>query len=195
MRRSSRMNLQFFADGGEGSTGSQGSGSQGSGGQNSAGYTYEQLNEIANSRAETAGKAALEEFFRKQCMNEGDITAAISDYKAKRKASQPDVAAIESARDNALKEVEQLKNEKLLAGMKVRSDDVDYVMYKVGQLVTDKKDFKTAAEEFLKANPRYKEGGAYRMTSGSASTGDSHEGAATGNEAINSMIRSAFGRK
>ena len=153
------------------------------------------MNEVANSRAEAASKAALEDFFKKQGMSEEGIAAAISDYKAKQKASQPDVAAIESARDQALKEVQQLKNEKILVSMKVRTDDVDYVMYKVGQLVTDKKDFKTAAEEFLKTNPRYKEGSAYRMTGGVASAGGSPEGAVTGNEAINSMIRSAFGRK
>ena len=194
MRRISKMDLQFFADG-SGGTDAQGSGTQAAGGRSGAGYTYEQLNEVANSRAEAAGKAALEDFFKKQGMSEEGIAAAISDYKAKQKASQPDVAALESARDQALKEVGQLKNEKLLASLKVRSDDVDYVMYKVGQMVTDKKDFKTAAEEFLKANPRYKEGGAYRMTGGVASAGGSPEGAAAGNEAINSMIRSAFGRK
>lgn len=191
MKETRKMNLQFFAEGGEESQRSDAQRAEGKGG---TGYTYEQLNEIANSRAEAAGKAALEEFFRNQGMSEGDITAAISDYKAKQKASDPDVAAIESARDNALKEVEQLKNEKLLASMRVRPDDVDYVMYKVGRMVTNKKDFKTAAEEFLKENPRYKEGGAYRMTSGAASGGN-HEGTATGNEAINTMIRSAFGRK
>lgn len=194
MKKISSMNLQFFAEGGEG-TGTQGSGSQAAGGQGGAGYTYEQLNEVANSRAEAAGKAALEDFFKKQGMSEAEIAAAISDYKAKQKASQPDVAALESARDQALKEVEQLKNEKLLTGMKVRLEDMDYVTYKVSQMVTDKKDFKAAAEEFLKANPRYKEGSAYRMTGSVASTGGSSGGAATGNEAINSMIRSAFGRK
>ena len=128
MKKVIKMNLQFFADSGEG-TGTQGSQSQAGSGQGGAGYTYEQLNEVANSRAEAASKAALEDFFKKQGMSEEGIAAAISDYKAKQKASQPDVAAIESARDQALKEVQQLKNEKILVSMKVRTDDVDYVMY------------------------------------------------------------------
>ena len=65
---------------------------------------------------------------------------------------------------------------------------------KVGTLVSDKKDFKTAAEEWMKENPRYKDGGTYRMSSGAAAA-EGSKGSDTGNEAINNMIRGAFGRK
>lgn len=199
MRKKFNFNLQLFGDGGDGGTGAAGSGVlSGDGGQGSAGkatYSYEQAEEIANARADKAQRAALADYFRKQGMTEDEITAAIADYKAKQKLKQPDVAAIQKQLDDANRKNQQYENEKILNGMKVRPDDMDYVMFKVNALVTDKKDFKTAAEEWLKENPRYKEsGGTYRMSSGAAS-GDGGKGPANGNEEINNMIRGAFGRK
>ena len=64
--------------------------------------------------------------------------------------------------------------------------------FKVSQLVTDKKDFKAAADEFLKSNPRFI-GSGYRVSSG-VSSGSSSSGTESKNEQINNMIRSAFGR-
>ena len=194
MRKKFNFDLQLFGDG-DGGNGGAGSGDGGQGSAGKATYSYEQAEEIANASAEKAQRAALADYFRKQGMTEDEITAAIADYKAKQKSKQPDVAAIERERDEAVKKNRQYENEKLLSSMKVRSDDMDYVMFKVSALVTDKKDFKTAAEEWLKENPRYKEGGSsYRMSSGAAA-GDSGRGSANGNEEINAMIRGAFGRK
>ena len=190
------MNLQLFADGGEGGSGGQGQGAgTGNGGQGgTAGYTYDQLEEIATSRAEKASRAALADFFRKQGMSEEEITTAINDYKTKQKQNQPDVAAVQRERDEANRKLQQYENEKVLTGMKVRAEDLDYVIFKVNALVTDKKDFKTAAQEWLKDNPRYKDGGTYRLSSGTAA-GEGTAKSDTGNEAINDMIRTAFGRK
>ena len=56
-------------------------------------YSYEQAEEIANARAGKAERAALANYFRRQGMTEEEITTAISDFKAKRQASKPDVAA------------------------------------------------------------------------------------------------------
>lgn len=193
--RKKNFDLQLFADGGEGGSAGQGSDTgKSNGSSGSAGYTYEQLEEIATSRADKASRAALADFFRKQGMDETEITRAISEYKENQKKNQPDVAAVEGERDKYKAQVQRYENEKVLSGMKVRAEDLDYAVYKVNQLVTDKKDFKTAAEEWLKENPKYKDGGTYRMSS-SAAAGDTKTGSETGNEAINSMIRGAFGRK
>lgn len=193
--RKKMMNLQLFADGGEGGAGDQG-GAAGSGGGSQgtkAGYTYEQLEEIASSRSEKASRAALADFFRKQGMDENSITSAIADYKEKQKKNQPDVSAIEKERDEANKKLLQYENEKVLTRNHVRAEDLDYVMFKVEKLVTDKLTFEKAAEQFLKENPRYKEGGTYRVSSGTE-TGKAST-AATENEAMNDVIRGAFGRK
>ena len=190
------MNLQLFADGGEGGSGSQGGNAgSGNGGQGSAGaaYSFEQAEEIANARAQRAEQAALKSYFQQQGMTEDEVRAALEEYKTKKERQKPNVSAIEQERDEALTKLQQYEHEKVLAGMKVKAEDLDYVLFKVNALVTDKKDFKTAAAEWLKDNPRYKDGGTYRMSSGTAADGG--KGADTGNEAINNMIRGAFGRK
>lgn len=194
MKTRLKMNLQLFAEGGDGGSEGQSKGAEpNNAGQQNSGYTYEQLEEIATSRAEKASRAALADFFRKQGMDEQAVTAAISDYKEKQKHSQPDVAAIQQERDQALSKIQQYENEKLLTGMHVRAEDLDYVAYKVSKMVTDKKDFKAAATEFLKENPRYAGQGTYRISTGSRSGTEGNTN--TPNEQINDAIRYAIQRK
>lgn len=194
MRR--RMNLQLFEGGdGAGSNGQGGNAGNGGGGQagnTGATYSYEQAEEIANARATQAERAALANYFRSQGMTETEITTAINDFKAKRQAQQPNVSQITQERDDALKKVTQYENEKLLTGKGVKAEDLDYVAFKVNQLVTDKKDFKTAAEEYLKENPRFT-GKTYQVSTG-VSSGNAGSSVETKNEQINTMIRNAFGR-
>ena len=187
------MNLQLFDEGGQGGTGGQEGAGSGSGGQGgSAGYTYEQLEEIASSRAERAGRTALADFFRKQGMSEEQITAAISDYKEKQKANQPNVSAIEQERDQYKSQVEQMQNEKTLIAKGVKAEDLDYVMFKVSKLVDEKTDFGKAAENFLKENPKYTGAGNYRVTT---SAGTENKGAGGSiNGSINDAIRGAARR-
>lgn len=192
-----KINLQLFADGGEGSTGNQGGNavtSKAGSVNTGAAYSFEQAEEIANARAQRAEQEALKSYFQQQGMTEEEVRAALADYKTNKEKQKPNISAMEQEREELSKKVQQYENEKILAGMKVKAEDLDYVMFKVGKLVTDKKDFKQAAEEWLKDNARYKEGGVYRMTSG-ATPGESKHGSETGNEKINDMIRNAFGRK
>ena len=188
------MNLQLFADGGEGGSGGQGGdpGTGGGGQRGSAGYTYEQLEEVAAARASKAERAAIANYLRGKGISEEDIATAISDFKEKRRANQPDVAAIEKERDEAKLKLSQYENEKILSQKGVKAEDLDYVAFKVNQMVTDKKDFKTAAEEFLKENPRFS-GGTYRMSTGTSS-GDNTSGTESKNEQMNNLIRGAFRR-
>lgn len=191
-----RFNLQLFEDGGGAGSGGQG-GNAGNGGGGQTGntgatYSYEQAEEIANARADKAERAALANYFRSQGMTEAEITTAISDFKTKRQAQQPNLSQITQERDEALKKVSQYENEKLLAGKGVKSEDLDYVAFKVAQLVTDKKDFKTAADEFLKENPRFT-GKSYQVSTGITS-GNAAGGTENKNESINNAIRNAFGR-
>lgn len=188
-----KINLQRFADGGEGGSGGQGGNAgNGSGNQgNGAGYTYEQLDEIANSRAERASRSALADFFRKQGMSEEEVTAAITDYKTKKKESQPDIAAIERERDSYKQKVEEQENKAQLQKLNVNPDFMDYVLFEVKKKVTDKLPFDKAAEQYLKENPKYA-GQTYKVTTGVSGGGAG--GTENKNDAINSMIRGAFGR-
>ena len=95
MRNKEIMNLHIFDEGGNGGSGgaagANGNAGAGNGGQGgSAGYTFEQAEEIANSRAEKATRAALADYFRKQGLSEEQITTAIADFKEKTTGSISD---------------------------------------------------------------------------------------------------------
>ena len=197
--RKKLFDLQLFTDGGEVGAGSAGAGAgtagNGNGGQNNAGgatYSYEQAEQIAQARADRAEKAALADFFKRQGMNEDEVTTALADFRAKKAAQQPNVTAVEKERDAALAQVEEMKNTNYLRDKGVKPDDIDYVLFKVGKNVDDKTDFKKAADAFLKENPRFT-GQGYRVVS----TGKPDGGTGTVktlNDSINASFRSAFGR-
>ena len=196
-----KMYLQLFEDGaGAGSGGQGGNAGTGDGGQGSTGgasgahtgtYTYEQLEEIASARVDKSERAALANFFRSQGMSEQEVTQAIIDFKAQRAANQPNTSKLQQDLDDARKEVQQMKNEKYLSGKGVRSEDLDYVLFKVSKLVDDKTTFEKAADKFLKENPRYT-GSTYRVSTGTQSRGNDDGG--NGNDFINAAIRRAAGR-
>lgn len=191
------MNLHIFEEGGNGgegnTAGQNGNSGNGNGSQSgNAGYTFEQAEEIANNRAEKASRAALASFYRQQGLSEEQITTAIADFKAKQKAQQPGVDTITRERDAAQKELQELKNEKILTGKGVKADDLDYVMFKVSKLVDDKTDFTKAAEKFLKENPKYTGAGTYRVSTSTGS--DNQDTGGSVNMNINDRIRAAARR-
>ena len=112
-----KMYLQLFEDGGGAGSGGQGgnAGSGGGGQAENAGetYSYEQAEEIASARASKAERAELANYFRSQGMTEEEITTAISDFKAKKQASQPNVSQITRERDDYKNQVEQMQNENI----------------------------------------------------------------------------------
>ena len=104
------MNLQLFADGGDGSGGNDGGkggtgsgggsgsqgGSSGSSGGSGSGVTFsaEQLAEISKmlaGGAEAKENKTLQSYFKQQGMTEEEVAEAIKAYKAQRDASKPDV--------------------------------------------------------------------------------------------------------
>lgn len=195
------FNLQLFADGGESGTGAagagagtagNGNGSQGNAGNATATYSYEQAEQIAQARADRAEKAALADFFKRQGMSEDEVTAALADFKAKKAAQQPNVSAVEKQRDEALAQVEEMKNTNYLRDRGVKADDLDYVLFKVGKQVDGKTDFKKAADAFLKENPRFTGQGMKVVSTGKPDGGSGTT--QTVNDSINASIRSAFGR-
>ena len=216
-----KMNLQLFEDGaGAGSAGGQGgsagtgnggqggSAGSGNGGQGgSAGsaagahgsgtYTYEQAEEIASARADKAERAALANYFRSQGMTEDEVTQAIRDLKEQEARRQPNTDQLQHDLDEARKENARMKNENILREKGVRSEDLDYVMFKVEKMVDEKTDFKKATEKYLKENPRFigsgRGMGTYRVSTGSQSSGNGGEG--NPNDSINAAIRRAAGRQ
>lgn len=182
------INLQRY----DGGNGSGEGGTAGGAGGTGATYSYEQAEEIANARATRAEQAALKSYFQQQGMTQEQISQAIADFKEKQNANKPDTTKIQGELDAANKKIAEYENEKVLASKGVKAEDMDYVAFKVSKMVTDKKDFKTAAEEFLKENPRFT-GQTYRMSSGS-SAGNANSTGDSPNETMNNLIRNAFRR-
>lgn len=189
-----KMILQLFDDGGQG--GNQGGNAGGSNNQGGNGgnqsYTYEQLNEIATSRVERAEKAAVKNFFQQKGLSEEEANTAFQQYLDQKKKSQPNVSEIERQRDEALAKVTEMENNGYLTSKGVKTEDMDYVAFKVSKMVDDKTDFKKAADKFLKENPRFA-GGGYRM-GGSSSADGNGSGGNNGNASINDRIRAAARR-
>lgn len=186
------MNLHLFDEGDNGN-GSQGNAGSGNGGQQRTGgtFTYEQLDEIATSRADRATKAALKSYFQQQGLSEQEAAAAIEQYKRDKAARQPDAGAIEKERDQYKVQLEERDHRDYLRDKNVRAEDLDYVLFKANQLVDDKTDFNKAADRFLKENPRYA-GNGYRVST-SASSG-SNGSSESKNTSINDAIRNAARR-
>lgn len=197
--KKNRMNLRIFenSDGaGAGEPGGSAGGDNnnqnnaGSGGQPT--YSYAQAEEIANARAERAERSALKSYFQQQGMSEEQVNQAITDYKAQQKKNQPNIEQMQQERDAALKEAQQMKQEKFLSGKGVKAEDVDYVMFKVSKLVDDKTTFEKAAEKYLKENPRFVGGSSYRVSTSTGS--DSNGSGGNVNASINDAIRAAARR-
>lgn len=193
-----RLNLQLFADGGEGGSAASAATSttagNGDGGQNagsSATYTFEQAEEIATARAQRAEAAALKSYFEQHGLSEDEVKRAMEDYKTNKEKNKPNISAVELERDKYKTEFEQLKNTGTLRDKGVKPDDLDYVLFKVNQKVTDKLPFDKAAAEFLKDNPRFT-GQTYRVTT-STQTGGAGASEDT-NDFINNAIRMAARR-
>lgn len=187
-----RMNLHLFEEGGENNNG-QSAGNNNTGQRQNTGatFTYEQLNEIASSRAEHAEKAALKDYFQRNGLSEQEAAQALEKFKQDRERSKPNISALEQERDSWKGKYEQLEQNAYLKDKGVRAEDLDYVLFKVGQLTDEKTDFKKVADKFLKENPRFT-GQTYRM---STSVGANTQGS-TGSvhDSINDAIRRAAGR-
>ena len=197
--KKNRMNLRIFENSGGAGAGELGGSAGGdNNNQNNAGsggqptYSYAQAEEIANARAGRAERSALKSYFQQQGMSEEQVNQAITDYKAQQKKNQPNIEQMQQERDAALKEAQQMKQEKFLSGKGVKAEDVDYVMFKVSKLVDDKTTFEKAAEKYLKENPRFVGGSSYRVSTSTGS--DSNGSGGNVNASINDAIRAAARR-
>ena len=151
------MNLHLFDEGVDNGNGGQNAGGNGSHNAGNTGtFTYEQLDEIASSRADRASKAALKSYFQQQGLSEQEAAAAIEQYKKDKASRQPDLSAVQKERDQYKAQLEERDNRDFLRDKNVKTEDLDYVLFKASQLMDDKTDFKKAAvlmESYLKKYP------------------------------------------
>lgn len=103
------------------------------------------------------------------------------------------IATLTGERDTARTELskaqaqlEQYEHEKLLTAKGVPADDLDYYVFKIGKLVSDRKTFEQAAEEFLKESVQNK------VRVDMTARLDGGKTSPTSNDAMNALIRGAL---
>ena len=83
--------------------------------------------------------------------------------------------------------VTQLERERTLLSQGVPEEDLDYYVFKIGKLVSEEKDFETAAKEFLKQRASDRRAAAPRSTGASLSGRPSHPRST--NDTMNRILR------
>lgn len=110
-------------------------------------------------------------------------------------AKDTSISSLTTERDNARadlakvqEQLDALQHEKFLAGKGVPSEMLEFYAFKIGKLVTDKKTFEQAAEEYIKDNPP---AGTVRMSTGGGVNNGGGTQPQTSNEKMNAIFRSA----
>lgn len=137
-------------------------------------------NNMENTGNQENGQAGQEKTF-----TQDEVNRIVQDRLARAKHEAETADSYKRERDDAIRKLEEYENNAFLKEKGVREADMDYISFKAGQMVNDKMDFKAAAEQFLKQNPRFT-GPVYRVTTSTQSSGGSAE---------DSDIRKAMGLK
>ena len=127
----------------------------------------------------------------------GGIEAAAMEHKAEengvtesqtgeeRDGAEELRAELSKARERVI----QLERERTLLSQGVPEEDLDYYVFKIGKLVSDEKDFDTAAKEFLKQRASERRAAAPRSTGASLSGRPSRPRST--NDTMNRILRGA----
>lgn len=152
---------------------------------------YDKLAQIVQGKQTVTEDTVLRGYFKNQGLSKEDADKAIADFKEKQKENDPNKKVTELQQ-----KLEKYENEKVLSKKNVKTEDHDYVSYKVTQLMKEKNTtFEKALDSFLKENPRFAEsGGGYRVVSTGTPSGGAG-GAEDTNDFINAAIRRAAGKE
>ena len=168
------MNLQTFAEGGEGTNGNIGTGGSG---ENGAGngqagqqpfqFDYDRLTNIVAGKQSATEDSVLRGYFKQQGLTKEQAEQAIADYKHQQAANQPDVAGMQTQLTQAQQAAQkaQLDNAATLQAVKLgiapekipfvlKLADMSEVMDKEGKI--SEENLKTALDNVLKVLPELK---------------------------------------
>lgn len=141
---------------------------------------------VSREKAKAVAKAT------KGMPTEEELTA-FRTWKDSQQTEKDKLNNVTKERDTALtqlkeaqEKLEQYDREKYLSGKGIPAEDVDYYAFKIGQLVTDKKSFEQAAEEYLKD----KNISRVRVEMTAGLSGNNSQ--PNSNDTMNALIRDAF---
>ena len=138
-------------------------------------FTQEQLDAIISRERSKAVKG----LFTPDQMAAKDST--IASLTSERDAANADKAKLQE-------QLDALNHERFLIGKGIPTDMVDFYAFKIGKLVTEKKTFEQAAEDYLKDNPP---AGTVRMSTGGGVNNGGGEPPKKPNDIMNALIRGA----
>lgn len=113
------MNLQLFAEGGEGGNSDQNTGNQqnqqqtGQQQNQTGGIDYDKIQAMLDTATAKKENAVLKSFFQQQGMTEEEAKQAMEAYKANKQRQQPDITAIQTQLQQAQALASQAEIEKL----------------------------------------------------------------------------------
>lgn len=111
------MNLQLFAEGGEGGNGDQNTGDQqqqqaGQQQNQTGGIDYDKIQSMLETATAKKENAVLKSYFQQQGMTEEEAKQAMETFKANKQQNQPDVSAIQTQLQQAQALASQAEIEK-----------------------------------------------------------------------------------
>lgn len=146
-------------------------------------FTQAELDAIVGKRVSKAMKGMPDETelaaFRTWKESQQTEAQRLNELTKERDTAKTDLAA-------ALAKVEQYEREKFLLSKGVNAEDVDYYVFKAGQLVSDTKTFEQAADEVIKARQPQK-----TVVVDLAGSLQGKPSAKTTNDDMNALIRGA----
>ena len=141
MKKKLPMNLQFFASGGEGSTGTEETGSQAQAqGTQNNGQTqpvtpeidYDKLASIIQGKQNVAEDTVLKNYFKQQGLSGDEMTQAINSFKEQKAKNEPNVTELQTqlAQQTKLAQEAQLQNAATLEAISLGYDQktIPYVL-------------------------------------------------------------------
>lgn len=162
------MNLQTFAEGGEGAGESSGTGDNGGqNGQQSFQFDYDRLASIVAGKQTATEDTVLKGYFKQQGLTKEQMDQAIASYKEQQAANKPDVEGMQTqlAQAQKIAQKAQLDNAATLQAVQLGIEpakipfvlklaDMSKVMDEDGKI--NEENMKTALDNVLKVLPELK---------------------------------------
>ena len=203
MKKGIPLNLQFFAEGGNGGDENQSGQQSQQTGQQSPAFDYEKLANIVNGKQSVTEDNVLKSYFAKQGLSESEMTQAISAFKEQKAKNTPDIAAIQTqlAQEQKARNEAVIEKEAIMQGLSLGLDvksipyviklaDMSNVVDKEGKINAES--VKAALSKVLEDLPQLK------PTEKQASTGfrvGNTQGNADEAKATEEKLRNIFGLK
>lgn len=111
---------------------------------------------------QTQGQTAEDQ--QEKLFTQAEVDRIVGNRLARMKMDVQDANTYRRERDEAIRELEEYKNNAFLKEKGVNERDLDYVTFKASKMMDDKTDFRQAAESFLSENPHFT-GRGYRVVS------------------------------